>query len=905
MNMLASSLTLAADRIDVGPWKWANLPPAWLLVVLVIAGFFWVRSVYVRERGRSGRMPRFLLAGIRTLVLLLVVLILSGPFREETHTALEQSHLVVLIDSSASMRTKDRYERAEQERLLNAAYPVGARPSSTEEVSRGELVRRILAPDGERMLREWNDRFVLHFFAFDGDWRSLGSLARDRTGDGDEKTAKAGRARELGEAVRDLPMDGGRTRIGAVIRNVANEFGRRHDRHLAGVILISDGRDTSEGETPQQVLASLGSIAEDLRIQPVIVGNPSSGKNLWVEKILAKDFVLVGDEVLFEVVLRQSGFGALRGVEAVMTAERIADKEGNTLAKPVKYEFPSRASNPRTRTRESNIAMPDEDTPVEVRLRAPFNKAGTYRVKIRAKLPSDRSKEDAVPEDDERTHEIVVKDQRIRVLYVDDEPRWDWRFLSTYLTREPPPDALNPDRRSRFAVNVLLQGADPQFKQPTSNDPRLRPLRQFPRTRRELFEYDVIILGDVNWRTFNPLSPQENKKTLELLVEFVEEGGGIAFQAGDDYRNPIEYLATPLAQLLPVAALESDRRESEKPSFVDPFHIELTNEGKRHPIFSIVPGLDDRAIATPEDIAKTWRGDTPLSRDWNWYWLYRAKAGLRPGAIDLARVRAARGDRDMMDDRGQPLVVFAAMPFGKGHVFWSSLDSISRIRRENRDQYFGPFWEQVIRYLATYRLLGGNKRFKIFTDKEEYFVGDTATVDITALDEYYEPLADPFLDGVQIEVPGGETIELTEGRRPRSRRQEGAPGSYRMYLPLRKQGQYRLWIEETARAPGARASRERAERRITVNFRAKEDILKVPDLETMRDIAREANPVARKADAIKLYELEDFVAKTQDRPRERVLDREERTQWDKWWVLLLITALLALEWALRKWWQMI
>ena len=38
---------------------------------------------------------------------------------------------------------------------------------------------------------------------------------------------------------------------------------------------------------------------------------------------------------------------------------------------------------------------------------------------------------------------------------------------------------------------------------------------------------------------------------------------------------------------------------------------------------------------------------------------------------------------------------------------------------------------------------------------------------------------------------------------------------------------------------------------------------------------------------------------------ERVLDRKERPQWDKSWVLLLITALLAIEWLLRKRWQMI
>jgi len=320
-----------------------------------------------------------------------------------------------------------------------------------------------------------------------------------------------------------------------------------------------------------------------------------------------------------------------------------------------------------------------------------------------------------------------------------------------------------------------------------------------------------------------------------------------------------------------------------------------------------VPGTAEEPIPSPELIRKTWHGEPVggLSEDWKWYWLFRASGGIRPGAVTLASVDVPKGDRSLIDDRGQPYVVFATMNFGKGRVFWSSLDMISRIRREHGDEFYGGFWEQVIRYLATYRLLGGNKRYKIFTDKDEYFVGEQAVVTVTALDEDFKPLDADFLDGIRVEAPDGQTLERSGDNRPVSLAEEGQPGHYRFYLPLKSEGAYRVWIEQQSAAVASRGKRERAEKRIPVTFRARERIEKIPDLDTLETIARETNPGTQAGGVIRLYDLDDTVRTLQDRRRERVLEREERSQWDKWWVLLLIVGLLGVEWALRKRWQMV
>ncbi|MDF1702473.1 MAG: VWA domain-containing protein, partial [Planctomycetota bacterium] len=830
--------TLLGAKLDEGPLRWANLPPAWLLALLVIVGFFWIRSLYMQERGRAGPLARHGLALLRLAALVCILLVLGGPFRVEERRAIEKSHLVVLVDASASMNVKDTYEPEEERKLLQAAWPAGGRPGDLDEVSRGQLVKRTLSAQNERLMRAWSERFVLHVFAFDGDWRSLGSTQQDdkegaaAESEGDTPDSVA----QIAAALQAMPTDGGRTRLGAVLRNAANEFGRRQDQHLAGVVLLSDGRDTSDGEPPQQVLAALGPIREQLQVAAIGLGNPASGKNLWVERIRAKDVVLVDDDVSFESGIRHTGFEGSGPVQVAMTIVKVADEDGTPISPPQPYRVGGREA----RGLEMRVdRLGPEGVSERVRLHAPFRETGTFRVSIRAQFDdAEQQRLDSVKEDDVRHREIRVKDQRIKVLYVDHQPRYDWRFLSNYLTREPGRalEGRVAGARSRFEVHVLLQMADPTYRQPAS--PGLTPIKFFPNNRKDLFAYDVLLLGDVDWSRLAPGDDQADRRIMELIADFVQEGGGVAFQAGEDYHTPLDLIGTPLAPLLPLNVDQDDLRISDKPENKQrEFRIRLTEAGALNPIFAVVPGSGGSA-PTPQDIAQVWEGKDVISEDWKWYWMYRAKGGLRPGAVDLARVwPPSRTLADFHDQRGEPLVVFASMPYGKGQVFWSSLDTISRIRQQQRDNIYGPFWEQIIRYLATYRLLGGNARYKIFTDKDDYFVGETAEITITALDEKYEPLRDARLEGVHVEFgedPTTATSMLLEGENaPKSLAdQDGQQGTYRLLLPLKKKGLVRIWIDRSTRA-GTRATKERAEKRFDVSYRTREDILKVPDHETL------------------------------------------------------------------------
>lgn len=884
---MTSALLLAADADRVvGPVRFPGAPPAWMVVVLLAGLALLVRWIYRRERQKVSRPWRIVLGGLRLAAVALVALALCRPEREEARVARDKSHLVLVLDTSSSMATRDRHRPEDEQRLLRALWPEGgpeARPGHLE-ASRGEIAARSLVGDGGAALAALADRFVVHVYGFDEDLRLLASTeprAAEAAGAADGGGPPATSPEALVQAVRAAKSDGTQTAIGVALEGVAREFAGRDDRRLAGVVLFSDGRDNAEGRRPVDVLAGLGKGAEDLRVAAVALGDPRLAKNVRVDRVLAKDVVLAGDEVVFLAQLRQTGFDDLDGVDVRLEITQVAGPDGVAFPTPRRY-VPSEGARGRRSTREIEEGMhravrllpSAKATPAS--LRAPFPEPGTYDVAVRAVLPKAHAAEDAVVEDDVRVHRLRVVDQTIRVLLVDREMRYETHFLKNVLVRE----ARRAGDPRRVDAQVWVQGFDPDVRQPAGSG--TQPLRAFPSTRQEIFAYDVILFGDVRWRQLGA-TEERSKEILKLLKDWVAEGGGIGFVAGEA-ENPTQYLDTPLQDLLPVVVRASDRANELGKSV--PFRLAPTEIGREHPILSV---LQDR----PEKVDEIWREHD----GWEWYWLYRAKGGLKPGAFALARVWNAPG-AEFLDDRGEPCVVFAGMGFGKGRVFFSAIDQISRIRMSVGDAYYGPFWDETIRWLATYRLLGGNKRYKIETDKETYFVGETATIKVSALDADYQPLRTPLLRGLQVEGPDGKPM-LAESDAPRPD-PDGGLGLYKTTLRLPATGTYRIWVDPPERDGGARA-----ERRIEARFATREDQDKVPDHETLRAVVAATNPPSQAPRLHAPDEVRELLASIPSRTTERVLDRRDEPLWDTPWTLLLVTAILALEWILRKRFQMI
>ena len=879
MTPLASSLAVAVER---GPLRWAAAPAAWALVLLLIAVALSIRTIYRREEGRIPAAMRGFLTLLRLAAVVLVLGALFRPYREEVQKTEDKGRLVILVDTSASMGTKDRHRPDDEKRLLAAAYPEDGpdrRPAELS-MSRLDLVKRVLSPAGDALLSRLSERFVVQVFAFDEELRSIDPAevpAEDAEG-GDAAEAAKKRTAEVGRRIRALEANGPRTDLATAILGVARDALGRDDRRLAGVVLISDGKDNSESQRAVDAVMGLGKAREDLRVSAVALGDPRLAKNLKVDHVGAKEIVLKQEIVTFQTELKQTGFDDVDGVELRLEIEQTAEKDGKPLATPRPYK--ARGEDPHERL-SARLKLLPSDRATSVALRALFSEAGTFRVRVKAQLPKALRGEDAVAEDDEKTVTVRVVDQTIRVLLVDGTLRYEAHFLKNLLVRE----TRHQGDPRQIDAQVWIQSFDNDVEQPHSRD--MPPLRAFPSTKAEIYAYDVIIIGDVDWRALGGVRAGDDtaRKILQTIKEFVADGGGVAFVAGEN-RNPDALATTPLGDILPVIARPGDREETPMKNVrKEGFRIAPTDAGLVHPILSVLQ-------ETPEAVARAWQRD-----GWVWYWLYRATGGLKPGAFALARVSGVSSP-EYRDDRQELLPVFVGMPFGKGRVFFSAVDQIHRTRREYGDVYYGSFWDETIRWLATYRLLSGSKRYKIETDKKEYFVGESAVIRVTALDADYSPLKAERLEGLQVEDPDGQPM-LRPGEGPVLDR-EAAPGTYRTEVRLPRSGDYRIYVEPPTRDGG-----DRAEERIQVKFATREAQDTVPDHDTLKAIVKATYPPGQAPDLVPLWGLPKLLDEYPPRSTERVLDRKEIQLWDTPTTLILATILLALEWILRKRYQLI
>jgi hypothetical protein len=160
---------------------------------------------------------------------------------------------------------------------------------------------------------------------------------------------------------------------------------------------------------------------------------------------------------------------------------------------------------------------------------------------------------------------VLVEEARLtRVLYIEGPPRYEFRYLKTLLERESAEDKSN----KTIDLRVVLLSADDDFAKEDKS-----ALVEIP-PRRELFDYDVLILGDVD-----PQDPKINNRLQDLADFVLERGGGFLMIAGENF-SPHAYKDTALGAVLPIESVQeppADEGDRE-----DGFRPVLTAEGMNH-----------------------------------------------------------------------------------------------------------------------------------------------------------------------------------------------------------------------------------------------------------------------------------------------------------------------------------
>jgi hypothetical protein len=830
-----------------GNLRWESLPPPWALALVVVpAAALLVWLAYRREDLPPGK--RAFLAALRLATVIAAVLLLFGPYFERTISKKVRSHLLVLVDASASMGVADEVDPKTAGALAGAT---GIPERDLGRTPRIELARRALLAGGKgsNVLDRLADKFILHVYSFAGEPRSLWS---------EDETREGASASGPGEALASLKADGASTRLGDGAIAVLEDY-RLRNEPVAGLVVVSDGRQTSGARTPREAaehargFVPRGSVQErGVPVVAVVAGDPSSSRNVQVRNLVAPEVVLARDDASFEFDVVEKGFDGETGVLRLMflepKAENVTLVPGETTLRP-------------------------GEAGVRVKARHRFDRPGTYRIRVGVPpLPGER-----VTEDNWVEHQVRVVDRKVKVLYVDGRPRREWESLQRALTR---------DSETMLVHTLQLESGVPQPKTDVPGWPALEENR-FPATRKALFEYDVVVLGDVDWRKLAD-TQEASEMRLQDLRDFVESGGGLLLIAGEFYM-PMEYRRGPLSEVFPVI-VDPDELVRTRDRLERPFNPALTPEGRESPLFRI----DD----DPDQSERLWE---TVSR-WKQWWYFptrRAAAGARVLAVHPEGVEEAkRGEPGTHGNRYGPHVLAATKSFGLGRSLWLGMDELWRMRYGVGDQYYYAFYAKAIRYLASYRLLGGNRRVKIHPERQVYYLDEPVSIVAHVVGEDYRPPSAVEKPRVQAVVTWPDRSEHPLELLPVPQA-EGEPplGVYRGTFTPGAAGSY-VVAPDPAEVPGE----EPEPKSFVVESSAEEQKDPSVDEEALASMAAAGGPGGKVIPLAEVSKLPDLL---QSRDFQIPIEARPDPLTDQWWIPVALTLLLAFEWLLRKRWRLL
>jgi len=780
-------------------FRFLAAPPLWVLALVVLPATVLFAAWAYGGLPLLDRRARVLLSALRWLAICFCLLLLFQPVVETTTWRRTETQVHVLVDDSASMLRKDRYPAAEQRAALASLCG-----GDVAERTRLQLVQQVLEAGG-------------------------GLLARLRETH-DVRLFRVQRKPVPVRGLDELQGRGNRTALGDALDL---HLGASAAGNVDAVVLVSDGRNNA-GLDPVEVARSYA--LRGITIHTVGVGDPEPPRNAWLVGPGGPKQALCLEEVGFDVTLRAEG---LRGQRARI--ELHGSRDGGPFA-PLAT---------------AGAELPADGEAARVRVFHAFGEAGDWTLRFQlAPLP-----EESQLDDNQDVRFLRVDDQKIRVLYVEERPRWEYRYVQNCLKRVD----------ASIQMQAVLFEASPKFEQERSAG--LPPLRDLPRTLPELLQYHCILLGDVAPERI-AATEQGIRQWLELLVQFVEFGGGAGFLCGIG-RHPAEaamperYRNTVLQDLLPVVLEDPVWLQRQRPARDLPFRPVLENPLQPHEILLLQrdPALNRRL----------WQEGLPG------FFVHHPVQRAKPGATVLLRHPT---DANRYGNR--PIAVVSPHP--RGTTFFLATDETWRWRDPYGETYMDAFWRNVVRHLAQGRLQRRNDLLELSVDKTVLETGDKVRVQLRVLDAELQPAVAPeqpiFLRGA-----------LSAPERRMLRAVPAEPGTYQASFTMADPGAFSFLVHRNQNPAD--------------QLLAREDVLvKVPDRE-LAESSQDPAALQRIAEASRgadgsgryvfLADAAELAGDLQSR-RAHAAREDTRTRpvWDRAWTLFVLLLLLGAEWLLRK-----
>lgn len=408
------------------------LPLHTTLLAVLAAGAASILYLHRELRSRSERS--LLLVGLRIgLVLALAFILLNPVIVARNETPKGKRPFLLLLDTSRSMTTNDVAEGSRYAAALKATL------------------------ENDALMAALAERYDLHIFAFS-----------------DRPEASHS------EALRKLQRpNGNRTNIGAALAGAANALGGKQSDGGGEILLISDGRDTSDS-LPLEAARALK--ASGYTLSTLCVGRQTRQRDLQVVARKTQVFASPGQEVRLVAEVVNSGLPRTRTRVELMrdghpvTARDVVVEPGRT-----EVDFPVRQLS-----------------------------KGFYRYAIQVASIL----EEPNTANNRANIFLSVTNDRVRVLFLEGRPSWDSKFLAQALRSDP-----------TVMVDVIYKLTDTRFFAVIGGSEKEEGIA-VPRTPEQMSQYDIIIFG----KGFEEFYDQAGVTALKEWI--ATRGGNVVFLRG-------------------------------------------------------------------------------------------------------------------------------------------------------------------------------------------------------------------------------------------------------------------------------------------------------------------------------------------------------------------------------------
>lgn len=585
---------------------------------------------------------------------------------------------------------------------------------------------------------------------------------------------------------------------------------------LGAVILLSDGSDNSGG-IDRDTIARIRQ--RQIPVHTVGFGKEQVERDIEIGDVSLPAATLADSRLAAEVTFHNYGYAGQKAKLAVRDGGKILASREVTL--------------------KSDGAQQTE----QLQFNAGIAGAKSFQISIDPLAGETNTANNAV------TRLVNVEGRKPRILYIEGEPRWEFKFIRR---------AVEDDRSLQLASMLRTTQNKIYYQGVTSPT----ELDGFPAKAEQLFGFAGLIIGDVEANYFTPAQQ-------ELIREFANRrGGGVLFLGGRATLSDGGYPHSPLAELLPVKLL--DRKET---FHRDPAAFELSKEGRD----SVICRLEEQ----PERNAERWK-KMPALAD------FQEVGEPKPGAVVLANLNAP-------GKRKSPLL--ATQNYGRGRtaLFATSGSWRWRMLQDHTDRSHAMFWEQLLRWLVT------DTPDRVLTSTPRNVLNDESKVSLRAevRDKTFKPVSNAHVEA-RIVGPQGLAASVTMNPAPL---EEGVytaewsadkPGSYIAEVVAQQpEGSKKAGSKADADEPASGVIAFRREDGVAENFRTAQN------RELLEKLAEQTGGRYYTSKDIRKLATEISYSEA------GITTRETKDLWDMPIVFLLALMLRSMEWLLRRKWGVV